>query len=117
MIRNLLPQDTRVIEIASALSMFALCFSLVIGGMNHSILEFQTREFWSMVLFSFGALQLWSIIVYPKAELLRCIVAWITGGFWVWVGLSGDMTTFFIGIGNLYSFIINFNLLRRAWET
>ena len=117
MIRNLLPQDTRIIEIASALSLIALCLSLVIGNISHSILSFQSREFWSVVLFSFGVLQLWSIIVYPKAELLRCTMAWICGSFWVWIGISGDMATFFIGIGNLYSFIINFNLLRRAWET
>jgi len=124
MIRNLLPQDTRLAEFASAVGLILIAMMLPTCECSAALERFHNISFWFVLLLITGALQLWALYDYPKLELLRCLVSWTNGSLWIWLTLSSlssldisDAATFAIGLANLYSFTINILLLRKKWET
>jgi hypothetical protein len=120
MIKNMLPQDSRAVEIASAWALIFMSVCMLAGAVDIGPLQHAHDEiFWLIVLALIGLLQFWSLVIHPSAEVLRCVLAWVTGTFWVWLALAdgpptaSDFATFTMGIGNLYAFVININLLRN----
>lgn len=79
---------------------------------------------WTILLGIFGSLQLVSLFYYPKIEVLRIFTSWVAGCFWIWVGAissahhisAEDMASIALGLGNLYGFVLNFNLLKVTWK-
>ena len=123
--KNLLPQGTRVVELCSAYSLITIGI-LNLQGTLLPIPELANIDHpltWALVLLMLGSLQLLSIFNYPKLEILRTILAWASGCFWVWVGITTpegmfsaeDICVIFLGVCNLYGFIINFNLIQISW--
>jgi hypothetical protein len=130
MIQNLLPQDTRTSEICAGVvlvSMALLCFlGMVIDGYPidmGNLSGVQVMPFWAMSCLVMGLMQLLSVAIYPRAELLRVIMSWANGSALIWLGLTAsighvdpsDLCAFFVGVSNLYAFIINASLLRKSW--
>lgn len=123
----LLPTDTRTIELVSAFALIMTSVTLLLGAPASTwMLEIHAREFWVIILASFGFLQFIGVVhTTYSAEVVRAIVTWIVGAFWVWI--SGEymldrvrpteVAAFLLGVSNLYAFVINLNLLVRGkWK-
>lgn len=121
--KNLFPQDTRASEILSALSFLFLSLFFQAGVIDKSVYNFiaiHGVQFWVVILFCFGSLQFFSIVLFPKAEVLRVLMSWINGSLWIWISLQAtldvsDVCAFFFGIGNLYAFCVNSLMLKKQW--
>lgn len=123
--RNLLPQGTRTVELCSGyalvLSALAILFNIV--DPYPDIAQFDSLTTWGILFITLGSLQVYSIWAYPKVEVLRTVMSWVSGCLWVWIvmlsakhGVSlEDIGTLLLGLGNFYGFIINFNLLYTTW--
>lgn len=125
MIKNLLPEDTRIAELVSAISLIFLSLGISFFDVNTiGLFAHETKEFWILALGMLGTLQFTSLVLYPKAEVLRCITAWINGSFWIWMAFSAiswnvsinDITSLILGFANLYAFVINTLLVWASWE-
>ncbi len=123
----LLPTDTRTIELASAFSLVLTSITLLLGAPASAwMLEIHAREFWVIVLSAFGVLQLIGVVHNTySAEVVRVIVTWVVGAFWVWISFEymievvrpTEVSAFLLGVSNLYAFVINLNLLVRGkWK-
>ena len=123
--KNLLPQGTRTIELYSGLALFTTAW-LILASILHIPVEFIALDSdmpWGVVLLIFGALQVLSIYQYPKLEVLRTCISWLVGCIWIWLAVAGpsdqfhieDVAVLFLGLGNLYGFILSFNLLHIQW--
>lgn len=123
--KNLLPQGTRTVELTSG---FALLISsiLIMARIITDIPEIVGLDYihtWTIVMAIFGGLHIFTLYEYPKLEFLRTALSWLSGCFWIWVSLAMShigisiehVATFMLGIGNLYGFIINLNLLHISW--
>lgn len=122
---SLLPQDTRIAELASGFSLVLVGFAFLILGVNilHDI-SAQQNAFWCILTITFGILQVSSIEVYSRMEHLRFILAWVAGSFWVWISTENltrgigpsEIATLVMGIMNLYAFIVNLLLVKQSWK-
>lgn len=122
MLRKFFPQDTRVVELASAFSLLCVCFLMMFSNIYHSFLG-HPPEFWAVVTLIFGSLQLIGVIGNGGLHVLRTITSWVCGGFWVWLGLEAfktpldpqDFSALFLGLGNWYAFLLNIDFARKQW--
>lgn len=63
------------------------------------------------------------VILKEKIRVLRCIICYLAGIFWIWIGLSAvfscnylticSVSGLTIGIGNIYAFIIHLLILHQ----
>lgn len=122
-IRNLLPQDTRAVELPSAVGLLltglALLFSIIV---DQSLLDIHPVEFWILFTFLVGSLQFYALLDFPKLEALRTVICWISGSFWIWVSFNSNidisaLAAFSLGFSNIMAFIINTVLLREKWNS
>lgn len=123
--KNLLPQGTRTIELCSGyaliLTSFLMCLSAI--PIIPELLILENSSMWVAITGIFGFIQVYSIYATPKLDILRCIMSWVAGCFWIWVAAISfhttyeieDIATLLLGISNLYGFVINFNLLHISW--
>lgn len=123
MIRNLLPQDTRIAELASGWAMLFLSVGLMLGHpLTNAMRALHPPEFWVVVMFSLALLQMTALLLHPKAEMLRVIMALVNGAWWTWLSLTyidfsrhpGDWPGFTLGLANIYGFMVGFLMLRSA---
>lgn len=123
--KNLFPQGTRTVELCSAYGLLLLSvISLLQGFILPELTAIEPKLEWTLLLSIFGFLQLFSLFYYPKVELLRVLASWFAGCFWLWVGAisskhfisAEDIAAIVLGVGNLYGFILNFNLLKVSWK-
>lgn len=123
--KNLFPQGTRTVELCSAYGLIILSiFSLFNNFTVPEFISVEPKLEWSILFALFGGLHLFSLIFYPKIELLRVVSSWLAGCFWIYVGVSSsiihtspdDIASIMLGIGNLYGFVLNFNLLKVTWK-
>lgn len=124
MIRNLLPQDSRIAELVSCFGILAVAASLFLdGGITAAMLDLHPPVFWGTLLTVFGALQLISLMLHPYTEPLRVFIAMMNGTWWVWLALTSmgsfqtpsDFGAFFLGVSNLYGSMVGFLFLRQKW--
>ncbi len=115
-----LPEDTRLIEMLSAVSFIwggiFLSFDMVqvVGAGQPNVVL-------SAMFLCFGSLQF--IGAVQELVALRITTALMAGGMWVWSGISGiggdtsinDFPSWWLGIACLYSFIVN-SLRRKPIE-
>jgi hypothetical protein len=123
--KNLLPQGTRVVELSSGIALIIVAILLIFSNllMLPDIKGADNLNTWQILLLTFGSLQVLSIYKYPKLELIRIGISWLAGCFWIWISLVSigshlsieDIGTLMLGIGNMYGFIINLNLLHISW--
>lgn len=121
---RLLPQDARVVEIASGFGLIALVVVLAFGVRVANLLDVQPFEFWMVMCAALGVLQVISLLS-DELDFLRCAVSLFTGSLWVWLSLIGigtyidpsDFAAFFLGISNLYAFSLNSLILKAAWKS
>jgi hypothetical protein len=122
MIKRFFPQDSRVVELASAGSLIFMGISLMVVGERSPFLH-HPEEFWVVLSLIFGFLQLIGVAGKGSLHILRTIAGWVCGSFWVWVGLQSfvdgvhpaDFSTLFLGLSNWYAFILNIDFLRLKW--
>lgn len=122
--KNFLPESSRVTEIYSSIGIIILAICMGWPGFDlGQLVVLEPIVTWQVVLLIFGTLQLYSLLHYPKIEFLRIILSWVSGCFWIWVGVSSvthvsaeDIAAVVLGISNLYGFIINSNTLRIQWK-
>lgn len=114
-LNNLLPRDTRIIELLSAVSIPAASLGIVMDSAFASIVTSDTPKVFILLVFCIiGFLQLISLLEYPKLELLRCTTALVAGMFWIWLFLASDTSCkptmdfmlLFTAIGNFYAFLL-----------
>lgn len=120
--KNLFPQGTRTIELYSGLALISIAVAILSNllAVPTELLFLDTDMPWGLVLLIFGSLQVFTIYQYPKLEILRTCTSWIVGCIWLWLAIAGpitieDIAVLFLGLGNLYGFILNFNLLHIQW--
>ena len=119
-----LPQDTRAIEFISAFALLLTSMFIMFGApISPWMLELHSREFWVMVLASFGIVQLIGVVRDSfSAEVIRAIVTWLVGMFWVWLSLeylidtvrATEVAALILGVSNFYAFVLNLSLLMRS---
>lgn len=123
MIKNIFPQDTRLVELVSSLSLILIGISLWLNPYEHGIIQYNTHKFWSIVSLIFGGFQFISIIFNEEFPLIRTISAWLIGMFFVWIGASYVLmydsfisyVVIMLGIGNWYALVLNINFMRKEW--
>lgn len=116
---NLFPRDNRSVELASAVGLLLLALNIYLHPEALASMPRQGLEYWVPSCFFLGALQFGSLMAYPHTELLRAILSWINGLFWIWLALSVSglaVAAIMLGATNLYAFVINVNMLRTAWK-
>jgi len=119
---NLFPQDTRVAELASCMALALLLLTILVSGSPILMESSKPCIHWEWAITSLLILQLIGLLAYPKQELLRTIMCWVNGSFWVWVGLSSLSTDHVaiglltLGLTNLYAFVVNVSMLRFTWK-
>lgn len=121
--RHLLPQDTRSVELTSAFSLLILSLFLMTSSSatTESMDSLHPIEFWATVTCIFGSLHLYSLIRLYKEEPVRLVISWVSGTFWIWLGLSsglnnpGDIVTLILGVGCMKAFLINTTILSKSW--
>ena len=129
---NLLPRDTRILEITSGASLLFYAFTLIYYRENIVGLILADRpEFWIFAFFILGAFQLTSIIFEAELIVLRTITAWFSGYYWLWDGTNSCsileqscsgvvniecILKIILGIGISYAFIINLGFARQRWK-
>lgn len=116
-LKNLLPDDTRIIEIASAIAMFISCLLVLFGVPAHSASP-------ELVYFALGvsAIQLSSLVFLDSKDFIRVYSSLIMGGLLFYVGFShvgvdsvfNYVTQFTLGFANLYAFLVNNQ--RLVWK-
>ena len=125
MIKNLFPEDTRIVEFVGSVSLMLLALLISCNAIYIiDLVSIQRAEFWSLSFLVLGATQFISLIFYPKLELLRCIMSLVSGGALIWLGIIthnsvnlSDGTAILLGLSNLYSFVINTAQIRRTWAS
>lgn len=123
MIKNIFPQDTRLVELLSSLSLILMGISLWIAPYDQEIIQYNTHKFWSIITLIFGGFQLLSMIFSEDLPLIRTITAWLIGMFFVWIGSSyiliyGSLVSYVVvmlGFGNWYALVLNINFMRKEW--
>lgn len=121
--RNLLPQDTRSVELASAGATVAFAMLLSLDGVSaEMMLSLRPSEFWAVVLGCLGFMQLLSLVVYPRLEVARMWTAWAGSCFWLWVGVGEHMTggsilCVVVAGSNFYAFVLGVMGLGRTWKS
>ena len=123
---NLLPNGTRTVELCSAYALVLAAVLMFTGSLTAipQLDSFESHATWASLLLIFGSLQLISIFFAPSLEILRVILSWVVGCFWTWISVTSvgvnlgvdDMAALFLGIGNFYGYIINYNLLHQSWK-
>lgn len=123
---NLLPQDTRIVELTSGFALFIYGISMVFLGHGATLemAAMQQQQFWYIILIAFGVMQVASIVLCSSMEHLRFVLAWFAGTFWVWSAsnyLHSLLTpvgvgALVLGIMNLYAFIVNLLLVKQSWK-
>jgi hypothetical protein len=123
---HFLPQDTRIAELISGISLIVLCFTMLLTGLDPTIVlsQFHDPVFWIITTGVVGVLQLFSLVFCRRLEHLRFLVSWIAGTFWVWITAVGftagvtpsEVVGFFVGIANLYAFVVNLLLVKQSWK-
>jgi len=128
MIKYLMPEDSRLAELAAAVSIIFMGLLISSGQMTAfpytTLYSLQRYEFWATVFLIFGSVQFISLIFYYKFEFVRCCMSLICGSFLIWISLSTviwdiqltDISTFALGMSNLYAFIINSVQIGRTWR-
>jgi hypothetical protein len=118
MLNNLLPQDSRAVELASAGAMVATAIYVICGWGDYSeLFKVHRYQFWVIVFSSFGMLQFVSLLFHEKLALLQCILALVNGTLWVWLSaLQQTPSAFFLGVSNLYAFSVGFLFLKKSWQ-
>lgn len=121
-VRCLLPQDTRSVEITSAWSLIVLSFFLIVSTESTDSMDaLHPVEFWATVTCIFGSLHLYSLVRLTKEEPVRLVASWLSGTFWIWLGLTsglntpGDIATLILGVGCMTAFLINTMILSESW--
>jgi hypothetical protein len=123
-----LPQDARSSELASAwalifLSILSICSNYI--GLDDAVLRMtQSMPFWVIIFSIMGYLQLFSVALYPRVEILRAITSWVNGSLWIWIGFSSsyghiaasDAAAVCLGFSNLYAFSLNSLMIHKKWE-
>lgn len=129
--QNLFPEDSRIAEYCSALSLIFMSFLIFYQApaliLLQDLSKIQRYEFWGLLSFSFGLSQFLALLLYQKIELLRCVMAIVNGCLLVWISIGAvnwdiqlpDVGTFAVGIANLYAFVINTVQIKRikTWES
>ena len=124
--KNLLPQETRIIELYSGWALVTIAIFIILQALPipAELLVLDSVLPWGVLLAIFGGLQVYSIYYDPKLEILRTCMTWVVGCIWLWLAVAGplnhihteDIAALFLGFGNLYSFIINFNTVHIKWK-
>ncbi len=116
--RNFLPEDTRLADTISGISM--IIFGIETGMFGPGIMSIHHPiPFWVVIFCVFGFIQVVSVLNHPKIELTRLLASWIAGACWLYVFVihardSGVMLV--LSISNFLSFIINIAVLKSLWK-
>lgn len=119
---------TAAAEIVSSIGFLffsILCFVSFLTG-NISFLSIPEEmkihplEFWFVISFILGFLQLISSSLLIKALILKALMSWVNGSLWIWISLANDslhfsiseIGAFSLGLANLYAFIVNTSRLK-----
>lgn len=117
-IKQLLPADTRPVELISGFSLFVMALLIVTTGTKFfppHLHDFHQWQFWGIVSGLFGFLQVFAVVM-EDMEAMRSVISWFTGIYWIWSGLiqiSGsnghfdDVVIMVLGASCMYAFIIN----------
>lgn len=79
--------------------------------------------FFTLLFFFLSTVQFVSLMFPSSLRVLRCVSCYMVGIFWVWISISsvyfmetiniGDVSSFMLGLGMIYSFFIHIIILRK----
>lgn len=115
MLKNLLPEDTRILEIASGISIFFSTLPFLFESESGLTV-------WLAMLLITAIVQLGSLLLCDKLEKVRVIASLAMGGLLTYIGIShiddtshiNYVTELTLGVGNLYAFLVNNQ--RLTWK-
>jgi hypothetical protein len=112
--------DTLGIEVMSCVAFMAFGISNIL--MPEKISTPHVGFYIFSILFM-GIIYSLPVILRDKVVVVRAILAYLSGVFWVWMGLSSiytcshltlcNIVALTFGIGNIYAFLIHILLLKR----
>lgn len=126
-IKQLLPADTRPVELISGFSLFVMAILIVTTGtmfFPEHLQDFHQWQFWGIVSGLFGLLQVFAVAM-DDMEALRSVTSWFTGIYWLWSGLIqlfgpnghfDDVVIIVLGASCMYAFIINLLFSKTKWN-
>ena len=126
-LRQFLPNDTRLLELISGLSLviyMVVTFVVDQALVPVELVEYHIWQFWMIVVGIVGSIQIIAC-VQQKLEHLRAATNWLAGSYWVWMGVvqadfgyyhAMTIVALLMGVGCLYAFIVNVLLARQSWR-
>lgn len=121
-VRNLLPQDTRSVEYPAAAGLIFVAVLLFFGLFSQEInVNISPIGFWCLVTYVVGCSQFCSLLFFPKFEVYRHILSWLSGTFFMWLAFSQPLSilsvpTFLLGLSNIAAFLINIVIMSEQWK-
>ncbi len=117
-IRNLLPQDTRPLEILSGVSLLLLSIAFgLFPGVPMELIYEHPIEFWQILTFILSLIQLGAILFHPRHFHTRIAGLWGTGCFWVFFAFNNgfnplnsivnSIVVAVLGVSCMIAFVIN----------
>lgn len=112
-IRNFVPQDTRIIEIASGVSLFFMSLAFFLKFNHDFIIGESPAAIWGSIAILISLVQLASLAWHPNQLYARIASLWASGSFFVFFALNTQSTVFetivmfVLGISCYAAFIIN----------
>lgn len=116
-LKNLLPDDTRIVELASAISVLISSILIYCGITSHD-----AGMLWVYFAALVSSTQLVSLVFPDSRESMRVYSSLIMGGLLIYIGFAhvgvdsvfNYVTQFTLGFANLYAFLVNNQ--RLVWK-
>jgi len=116
-----LPIDTTAIEAMSGIAFLAYGILNIFNFKDHLTTSYM--GFYIFAILFIGIIYSLPVILRDKVRVVRAIMAYLIGVFWMWMGFSTvygcnqltlcNIVAFVFGIGNIYAFIIHILLLNK----
>lgn len=106
-LKNLLPADTRILEITTSIAAVISCILMSMGVQGaHPEITFLFLSY-----FIIGILQFCALVFFNRTEKLRVICSLIMGALMVYFGIDSksalSFTQLVLGAGSFYAFLLN----------
>lgn len=120
-LRNLLPDDTRIVELTAAISII-ISTGLELMGVVSTHAALSNWQAWLCASALAALVQFFSLVFLDKGEVLRVYSSLVIGGLLVYLGIVHTdysvfsyVTQITLGIANLYAFLVNNQ--RLVWNS
>jgi hypothetical protein len=118
-----IPRDTRLVEFASGWAMLLAALMLPNDAIYRDLVMHSPEPGWIAFLGVAGLLHLVAVYLFEQADMLRAVLSFVGGMFWMWVGMLGmvepslsGFSAFALGVGCFMAFVVNGLSVRTSWS-